>query len=153
MNSEIRSFVIFFVLAVIRTIIDLILWRILVWVFQEDSWWVKLSKKFGLNRYALAQALSFVVSAVISYFSNKEYAFGNTQPDSLWLYFKFGVVTTAGLLASVWTIEFLTTNKFILEKIKPYKLLQDHWPLLAKLCTVAVTLVINYFGMRLWVFA
>jgi|694.fasta_scaffold26453_4 putative flippase GtrA len=151
-NSEIRSFVIFVILAVIRTIIDLILWRFLVWVFQEDSLWVKISQRFGLNRYALAQALSFVVSAIISYVSNKEYAFESTQADSLWLYFKFGVVTGLGLLSSVWVIEFLTTNNYILAKIKPYPIIQKHWPLLAKLATIFVTLVINYFGMRFWVF-
>ena len=151
-DSEIRSFVIFVILAVIRTIIDFVLWRILVWVFQEKSPWVKVSEKFGLNRFALAQAISFVVSAVISYVSNKEYAFGSTQDDSFWLYFKFGVVTGLGLLSSVWVIEFLTSNKYILNKIKPFPLIEKHWPVIAKLVTVGVTLFINYFGMRFWVF-
>lgn len=151
-NSELTTFIIFVVVAIIRTILDVVLWQVLVWIFIEKSPIVKYFSRFNLNRFALAQALSFLVSAVISYVSNKQIAFGNTEPDSFGLIFKFSLVTGIGLVASVWAIEVLTTNKKILNIVKKYPLIEKYWPLIAKLITVGITLVINYIGLRFWVF-
>ena len=151
-DSEINTFIIFVVIAVIRTILDVALWQILVWWLQEKSKIVIFFSKFNLNRFAIAQALSFVVASIISYFSNKEIAFSNSEPDSVFLVSKFLVVTVAGLLASVWAIEVLTTNGRILKIVKKFPLINKYWPLCAKLITVGITLVINYIGLRFWVF-
>jgi len=49
-------------------------------------------------------------------------------------------------------INFLTSEKFILEKVKLFDLVNKHWPLLAKIGTIGVTMLINYFGYRWFVF-
>lgn len=151
-SVEIRTFFIFVVLAIIRTILDIGLWRLLVAVFQEKYVQVSIMDRLGINHYGLAQAVSFIVSAAISYYANKELAFQNYANDSLELVLKFIFVTTLGLVASVWVIDYLTENEKIINFIKPYNILYNHWPLIAKLLTVGVTLVINYGGMRFWVF-
>lgn len=152
LNREIQVFVVFVIIAVLRTLLDIALWQLLVWLFKEKSAIVRFFAKFNLNRFALAQALSFLVSSAVSYFSNKEIAFNNTDPDSVELVLKFGIVTGVGLIASVLAIEILTSNKKILSIVNKYPLAKKYWPLLAKLITVGVTLVINYLGLRLWVF-
>lgn len=152
LTQELRVFAIFVILAVIRTILDIVLWQGLVLLLKEKSKIVVFFSKFNLNRFAIAQALSFLVSSAVSYFSNKEIAFSDSQPDSVWLITKFGIVTGIGLVASVWAIEILTSNPRILKIVDKYPLAKKHWPLIAKLMTIGITLVINYTGMRFWVF-
>jgi len=151
-ESELLTFIIFVLVAIVRTIIDVVLWQILVWILNDNSPIVRFFKRFNLNEYAIAQAISFLVSAVISYVSNKEITFSNSEPDSLELIVRFSVVTGIGLVASVWAIEFLTTFPRILKKVHKYPLIEKYWPLIAKLVTVGITLVINYIGLRFWVF-
>jgi putative flippase GtrA len=152
--SEFYSFLIFIVIAVVRTLLDILLWQVLVWYFKDDFFLLTFFKKIGLNlnKFALAQAVSFVVSSIISYTSNKSLAFGNDDPTTLWLVTKFSIVTLAGLMASVIFIEFMTTNEKVLSWVSKYSLLQKHWPLVAKVLTIGITVVINYGGMRFWVF-
>jgi putative flippase GtrA len=72
-----------------------------------------------------------------------------TNPE---LVTKFVVVSVITLVISVWLINFLTSEKFILEKVKLFDLVNKHWPLLAKIGTIGVTMLINYFGYRWFVF-
>jgi putative flippase GtrA len=151
-TQEVQTFIIFVVIAVARTLLDIAFWQYLVWIFKDNNPLVKLSLKYNLNKYALAQVISFLVASVISYYSNKFITFKDNAADSLSLIGKFLAISVFALVLSVWLIEFLTSNKKILKLVQRYPLINRFWPLLCKLITIFVTLVINYFGQRYWVF-
>jgi putative flippase GtrA len=152
-TQEFQTFIIFTIIAVVRTLLDIAFWQYLVWIFKDTNPLVKLSLKYNLNKYALAQFISFLVASVISYYSNKFITFKDNAADSFSMVGKFLAISILALVVSVWLIEFLTTNKRILKIVQRYPLVMRFWPLTCKLITVFVTLVINYFGQRFWVFS
>jgi putative flippase GtrA len=151
MNTEIVRFVVYSVLAVVRTGLDLLIWQLLVWFFQDNFPLVKLAKLVKLNKFALAQAISFVISVIISYYSNKAITYNDKQVDSL-SFVLFIIISIVSFVISVWTINFITSNKQILTLNKFHPLLEKFWPQFAKLATIIITLVINYVGYSIWVF-
>lgn len=151
LTGESKTFILFFVVAVIRTLLDLALWQFLVYLLERNKELLdSLLQRTKLNQYAIAQVIAFIVSVIISYASNRN-IFGG---DSSFTYqvTTFIIVAVVALVASVWTIEVLTTNTKILKKVEDYKLINKHWPMIAKIASSVITLVINYLGYRFIVF-
>lgn len=146
------TFIIFIVLAVIRTLLDIITWRFLVWVFQPNLGIVIFFQKRNLNRYALSQIISFVLATIISYYSNKIITFADTTPDNWLSIFYFSLISIISLVISVWMIEVMTSHKKILDWVSKYPLLLKYWPMMVKIATIVVTLFINFFGQKYLVF-
>ena len=152
-SAEIYRLLVFSSLAVVRTLLELLLWKGLVLVGEGLPWVQKVLKIVKLNIYAFSHAISFIASVLASYFLNRYITFSDTNqlsnPD---LILKFVVVSLVTLVISVWLINFLTSNKRILDLTKKVALLEKHWPLLAKVITIGATMLINYFGYRWFVF-
>jgi putative flippase GtrA len=153
MTQELITFIKFIAVAIVRTLFDIILWRFFVYVLKDDSKGAKFFQKLKLNKYAAAQAISFIISMVISYFSNLILVFGESKNGILVEMFQFALVSVVAFFASVWFIEWATTAKYILDQVKKIKILEDHWPLMTKLLSIGITVVINYLGYRFLVFA
>jgi putative flippase GtrA len=151
-NKEVIRFIVFNVLAVIRTILDILVWRFLVWCFQPEFKITKFFEKFKLNRYAISQGISFIIASFVSYYSNKIITFDDEKEVSLQSILYFILISVVSLVISVWMMEWLTSDKKIQAKIANYKMLVKYWPLLAKIATIVVTLFINYFGQKYLVF-
>jgi putative flippase GtrA len=151
--TELTRFLIFSVLAAVRTLLELVLWRWLVKVFEQSPAALSKIKRIKLNQYSFAHAMSFIASVVASYFLNYYITFGDTDETSNPLLLaKFVLISLLTLGISVLVINVLTTNRWILAQSKKIGVINQHWPLLAKLITILVTMVINYLGYKLWVF-
>ncbi len=153
LSTEIYRLFIFTVLAGVRTLLELILWKGLVLGLEKSEkiqGWLKIIK---LNIYAFSHCISFIASVLASYYLNRYVTFSDTnQLTNPQVVSKFIAVSLVTLILSVWLINFLTSNKRILNEVKKYKLVNKHWPLLAKIGTIGVTMLINYFGYRWFVF-
>jgi putative flippase GtrA len=152
-SGEVYRLMVFAVLAGVRTILELFLWKGLVIIGEKSEKIQSLLGFIKLNIYAASHGVSFIASVLASYFLNRYITFSDTnQLTNPELVFKFTFVSIITLIISVWLINFLTSEKFILEKVKLFNLINKHWPLLAKIATIGVTMLINYFGYRWFVF-
>jgi putative flippase GtrA len=152
-TGEVYRLFIFVVLAGVRTLLELGLWKFLVVIGEKSEKITSFLSLIRLNIYAFSHGVSFIASVIASYFLNRYITFSDTnQLTNPELVTKFVVVSVITLVISVWLINFLTSEKFILEKVKLFDLVNKHWPLLAKIGTIGVTMLINYFGYRWFVF-
>jgi putative flippase GtrA len=151
MDPEIIRFITFSVIAVIRTALDVLIWQLLVFFFQEDSIFVKIAKVFRINRFAAAQAIAFIISVLVSYFANKEITYRDRETTNYSI-IVFTIISIISFFASIWVINLLTSNRRALEFSRRHPLLEKFWPLTAKLLTIFITVVINYTGYTLFVF-
>jgi len=151
MNPEVLRFIVFSVLAVFRTGLDILIWQLLVFGFQEHSPLVKIAKLIKLNRFALAQAVAFLISVFISYFSNKEITYRDKETTTYSI-LTFILISVISFILSVLVINILTSNRKALDFSKKNKLLEKYWPLTAKVATIFITVVINYAGYTFFVF-
>lgn len=152
-DPEIIIFIVFSVLAVIRTLLDIIMWQVLVWLFHPRINFVNFLTKKGLNRYSLAQIISFIISTFISYYINKIITFNDNNPTTIIVIVKFFILNLIGLVASVWVIEYMTENKILFENFKKNPFIKKNWPMIAKITTIIITLFINFFGQKYWIFS
>ena len=152
-NSNFIKLTKFVVLAVARTVLDILIWQVLVSILPEKL----ISKSHSvlkLNRYGLAHSIAFIISIIISYYTNMWLVFEQTDNENTVAgIFKFTVVSLIAFFASTLLMNFTTENPKILENVqKMPKIIKEHWPLLMKIFTTLVTLVINYGGYSLFVF-
>ncbi len=153
MNEDILRFIKFVLVAIFRTLLDIVIWRVLVWLLPETSSIIKLTQKYlKLNRFAVAQAVSFVVSLVVSYVLNAWLVFEQSSTSRTYEVFRFGVISIIAFIASTWAMNILTSNNWILKQVKKIPILENHWPLTAKILTVGITTIINYYGYFSFVF-
>jgi putative flippase GtrA len=169
------QFLVFGLIGVWNTLFDLAVWKVLVAIFSLPRFTRKPRPPFmrlqrvGLNRYSVAQAISFILANTVSFFLNRSITFNQSQSDyQPQALVRFFIVSLTALCVSVLLINFLTKNskvlKFVsnlnfwekLKTVRPFfaaKLInQLDWPLVAKLITVIFTLVINFIGYKFWVF-
>lgn len=144
----------FSVVAVIRTLLDILMWKGLVFIIQKNPNWETKIKKIKLNSYSFAHGVSTVISIIISYFANKILVFeSNNQISNAEEIFRFAVVSFTAMFVSTLAMQQVCENKIFNFPKNWHPLLDKHWAFIAKLMAIAITMVINYVGLRLWTFA
>jgi len=152
--AEIWRFVLFMGIGVFNTLFDTGIWRIGVWLLEKrPSWIAIMHRRFKINQYALAQIFSTLVAGSASFALNRTIAFADvsTQTDA-WQIARFFSVTGVSMILSTLAMQFLTETNWIVAWIRPLPFIGNHWPITAKLITVAVTMITNFVGYRLFVF-
>ena len=153
MTQELQQLLKFILVAIFRTLLDILIWHFLVLLIKNRKKVLEFFNKYKLNEFAIAQVFAFIISVIISYYINKVFVFtaqNNDQEFSTLI--KFFGISLISFFASTWIINFLTSNPRILNFSKINPLLQKNWPLLAKIATIGITLVINYLGYYFLVF-
>ena len=170
LQPEYYTILLFILTAIGRTLLDVVIWKILVFLIGVSSRLKHLIQKLGLNKYSFAQIIAFSLSMVVSYILNYSLVFSTSATTQIldgYTLFKFIVVTIFSLVVSVWFINFFTQNQkvksfifnstglVIFEKLsQPLTIqLQKHWPLLVKLASIGLTMFTNFCGYYFWVFA
>jgi len=152
LDQELWKFIKFILIAVVRTALDILIWRYLVNLLQPESFLVKKVAKLKLNRYALAQVFAFIISLFISYLANSILVFEDGNRSRFSELISYISVSVISFLSSTFYINFITSNKYILKKIEAFTVIKNHWPILAKIQTVAITVLINFTGYNFFVF-
>jgi len=127
----------FSVVGIANTLIDLLTLNLLVWRYPTHN----------AGFLLVYSSISFLMAALNSFLWNKYWTFKKGQVVSFGEVARFALVTVTGFLcndALVWLVggmlHPLVANPFL-------------WANLAKLSATGGTMIITYFGMRLWVFA
>jgi putative flippase GtrA len=165
--SEITKFLIFAAIGLFNSILDILIWKFLVTKIQKSTSLTSFVTKIKLNAYSFSHSISFVITVISSYILNKTFTFGksftqNLNQTTVEATKFFGVAIFSWVLTTLF-LNYLTKSdriKTIVTRIgeietnltkKPSLVLQ-HWPLFAKILTIAVSMVTNYTGYRLFVF-
>lgn len=153
LTPELQQLLKFILVAVFRTLLDILIWHFLVLSIKDRKKILQFFDKYKLNEFAIAQVFAFVVSVIISYYINKIFVFETKDNNQeLATLLKFFGISLVSFFASTWIINFLTSNSKMLKFSKISPLLEKNWPLVAKILTIGVTLLINYFGYYFLVF-
>jgi putative flippase GtrA len=149
--NEITRFIIFGVVSALRTVAELVFWRLLVSVCERKPNFVKKLHVYKLNQFSFSHILSFVASVTASFYLNRYLVFSDTLKNSSnFLILNFVVVSLFTLLISTISINLLTENSTVLKYVHKYNFVRKHWPLFAKIITICITMMLNY-GMYRWV--
>lgn len=165
-SKELARFTTFVIIGIINTVLDTSLWHFLASFFAKKN----LQFPLALNRYAVAHALSFTISATSSFFMNRFWTWRDTDNYNFSSQlFKFYLVAVFSLAIGTILMNFLTKlePKFLLTfqtsdsnltensknfSFSPFVLQSKQWPLICKILTIGVTTFTNYFGYNLFVF-
>jgi|GEM_PF-3158397 len=161
--NEISRFATFAIIGAFNAVLDTIVWKFLVNAFEKSPTILRRIKSLKLNQYSFSHGLSFIVSATSSYFLNKTFTFGDSQVVDPLQPFKFAVVAIFSLIITTYYMNWITSNRGMLkfrdtigliesQVTKRESLIKRHWPLLAKLSSIAISMVTNFIGYRLLVF-
>ncbi len=148
---EFSRFLIFGTIGFFNAILDTAIWKTLVSILQKNPEIIKKFHKFHFNEYSFSHAFSFIISAISSYFLNKNLTFGDSLKNDTWQVFRFFTVASFSWVLTTIFLNFLTETSFILNIPKP-KIIAQHWPLFAKIMTIAVSMITNFIGYKLFVF-
>lgn len=144
----------FVFLAAIRTfLIDIVIWRFVVALMEKYPWTWSYVKRWGLNVYSYSHGLIFIVSSITSYILNRFITFekGNVDSETR-VFIEFMSVSLVSLGISVWVLNILTSNKRILKFIEKLPVIPKFWPMIAKVITILIVMVVNFTGYKLFVF-
>ncbi len=156
MSTELIRFLTFAIIGFGNATLDTVIWKLLVNFFQRRTDLIKKFHKFGFNEYSLSHSLSFVISATSSYFWNKSLTFSDSKTtDNLQIFRFFGVASFSWFITTLF-LNFLTENAeishFIKTKFTNYPIIPKHWPLIAKILTIGVSMITNFVGYKFFVF-
>ena len=156
MPSELIRFLTFAIIGLGNATLDTVIWKILVNFFQHKKDLIHKFHKFGFNEYSLSHALSFVISATSSYFWNRALTFADSKTnDNLQVFKFFGVASFSWFITTLF-LNFLTENAqishFIKTKFANFPIIPKHWPLIAKILTIGVSMITNFVGYKFFVF-
>jgi putative flippase GtrA len=153
LTQEIQRLLKFIIISVFRTLLDILIWQFLVFLQKDKKKTFSFFAKLNLNKFAIAQVFAFIISVFLSYFLNKIFVFqtDNNQQEVSTL-FKFIFVSLVSFFVSTWFINFLTSDLKMLKLSKIHPFIEKHWPLLSKIFTIGITLIINYSGYYFLVF-
>jgi len=120
----------------LNTLVDLLILNGLLWLFPTTN-------TLSLLSYS---ALAFSLGAVNSFLLNKYWTFGSRQKTTRGEVVRFVMTTLCGIGWST-IILWLASNA-----LHPFLVNTTVWANASKVIAIAGTALINYLGMRLWVF-
>ncbi len=164
--SELTKFLIFATIGLGNSVLDIFIWKFLVKVIQSKPKFNSFVNKIKLTSYSFAHSISFVITVISSYFLNKNFTFGSkaigVNQTTLEATKFFGVAIFSWILTTVF-LTYLTKSQKIQSLVQALgrmeskatgraSLIVTHWPLIAKILTIVVSMISNYTGYRLFVF-
>jgi putative flippase GtrA len=131
------QFVRFGIVGVLNTLIDVLVLNILLWRFPTHN----------ADLLLIYNSLAYTLGALNSFSLNKYWTFKHKRSTTGGEVVRFAIINMIGILCNDITIWIVAR---ILHPLIGSNIL---WANVSKLSAIAVTLLVSYFGMRLWVFA
>lgn len=120
----------------LNTLVDLLILNGLLWLFPTTSTLTLL----------IYSSLAFSLGAVNSFLLNKYWTFGSRQKTTRGEVVRFVMTTLCGIGWSTIILWFASNA------LHPFLINTTLWANASKVIAIAGTALINYLGMRLWVF-
>jgi len=131
------QFVRFGMVGILNTLIDVLTLNILLWRFPTHN----------ANLLLIYNSLAYTLGALNSFSLNKYWTFKQKRSTTGGEIVRFAIINVTGILCNDITIWVVAR---ILHPLISSNIL---WANVSKLSAIAVTFLVSYFGMRLWVFA
>jgi len=149
-----KEFSVFVVLAIIRTyLVDILGWQMVIKYLEKTNWDNQITKKIRLNIYSFAHLITFILSSLLSYLLNRFVTFNSKQTlNEYFSILTFFTVNLFTLFLSTILLNYLTSldkDKLIFSK---FDIIDNNWIILSKIFTVVVTMFINYFAYKIFIF-
>jgi putative flippase GtrA len=165
MSSFLFTFFKFALVGLFNSVLDTTLWKLISnWILTKPKLlnWLQDRK---LNAYSGAQVLSFMVALTSSFFMNSTFTWAKSPFESWGRAISYLVVSIITWTVTVFYINLLTNQK-LTNTINPYfekmnknlnlspkmaKILD--YPLVVKISSIALSMMINFIGYQFFVFA
>jgi len=136
-NAVVWQFVRFGMVGILNTLIDVLALNILLWQFPTHN----------ANLLLIYNSLAYTLGALNSFCLNKYWTFKRKRSTTGGEVVRFAIINVIGIACNDITIWVVAR---ILHPLISSNIL---WANISKLSAISVTLLVSYFGMRLWVFA
>ena len=164
MSNLIIKFLTFGTIGLFNAVLDTTIWKILSTIFSKNHNFLSFLSKFKLNQYSGAQVFSFMISMCSSFYLNSTFTWKVNPLNSALTAILYLIVTIFSWLVTVIFINKFTAQKYVtkFEKIvtrienkynfnQYVKKILDY-PLLVKLASIGLSMVINFVGYNYIVF-
>jgi putative flippase GtrA len=164
MEELIRKFILFGTIGLANSLLDTAIWKTLIVLFKKNKMVNDVLRLFKLNIFSGAQVISFIFAVSSSFYLNSKYTWAMNPFESQYRAISYFVVSVCAWFATVLFINVLTSDKMI-EKYESsfYKLKHEllfskfllekfDYPLLIKLLSIFLSMVINFVGYNYLVF-
>ena len=136
-NAVFWQLVRFGMVGILNTLIDVLTLNILLWLFPTHN----------ANLLLIYNSLAYTLGALNSFSLNKYWTFKHKRSATRGEVVRFAIINVIGIFCNDITIWIVAR---ILHPLISSNIL---WANVSKLSAIAVTFLVSYFGMRLWVFA
>jgi putative flippase GtrA len=164
MTNLIIKFLTFGTIGLFNAVLDTTIWKILSTIFSNNRNFLELLAKFKLNQYSGAQVFSFMISMCSSFYLNSTFTWKVNPLNSVMTAFLYLVVTVTSWLVTVIFINYFTAKSYVLKFEKVVTRLENRYklnnlvkkildyPLVVKLASIGLSMIINFVGYNYIVF-
>lgn len=162
--NELQRFIIFGLIGALNSVLDVLLWKFFVNYFSKKPKILSLVKKIRLNVHTLAHTLSFGITVVSSYFLNKNITWNDSSNKGDYFQgVRFFAVAIFSWIVTTFILNYLINNKKVIKIVdtialfeqtftRKESLIKKHYPTLAKIITIVISMVTNFIGYKILVF-
>ncbi len=163
-NYMFQKFITFAIIGVFNAVLDTTIWKLLSKFFSTSQASLAILKTVKLNQYSGAQLFSFMVGLTSSFYLNSTFTWKSNTLESQTKFIMYIVVSVTAWFATVLFINFFTKDFFINKYNKIITKIEDNihltpflkklieYPLLVKLASISLSMIINFFGYNYLVF-
>jgi putative flippase GtrA len=164
MTNLIFKFLTFATIGLFNAVLDTTIWKILSTIFSKNRSFLEFLAKFKLNQYSGAQVFSFMISMCSSFYLNSTFTWKVNPLNSMITTLLYFLVTICSWFATVVFINYFTANKYVTRFEKVVSRLENKYrlpslvkkvldyPLVVKLASIGVSMIINFVGYNYIVF-
>jgi putative flippase GtrA len=164
MPNLIIKFLTFGLIGLFNAVLDTTIWKILSTIFSKNRSFLEFLAKFRLNQYSGAQVFSFMISMCSSFYLNSTFTWKVNPLNSAMTTVLYFLVTIFSWFVTVVFINYFTSSQYVLKFEKVVSRLENKYnlpklvkkvldyPLVVKLASIGLSMVINFIGYNYIVF-
>jgi putative flippase GtrA len=164
MPNLIIKFLTFGLIGLFNAVLDTTIWKILSTIFSKNRSFLEFLSKFKLNQYSGAQVFSFMISMCSSFYLNSTFTWKVNPLNSAMTTMLYFLVTIFSWFVTVVFINYFTSSQYVLKFEKVVRRIENKYnlpklikkildyPLVVKLASIGLSMVINFVGYNYIVF-
>jgi putative flippase GtrA len=164
MTDLLAKFLKFAIIGLLNAVLDTLIWKACSNQISKSPKLLKLLGNYNLNQYSGAQIISFVLALISSFYLNSTFTWRINPFDSATRGILYILVSLTAWAATVLFINIMTNDKHLERFNKIFHNLEDkyklpkiikeklEYPLFIKLCSIIISMFINFIGYNFLVF-
>jgi putative flippase GtrA len=152
MNPELTRFATFASIGLFNVFFDTGIYTILLKIISKDTSFLEKLSRIKLTKYTFSHTVSFIIATTSSYFLNKTFTWSDSKKEYSTQWLNFFSVALVSYCISFLIVQKLTNKKYVELFSERFPTLKYYYPIVIKLAAIAGSVLINYFGYKLFVF-